>query len=347
MARFSGYATPSQVTAPGGVSIANRHTAIFLPIKIMARIFRDKQPGVAELIYKSYERDAGDWRRDHLGASVLGHRCDRYLWLSFRWALDPKHPGKLLKLFERGNREEIWITRDLRRAGFKIRAMDSDGKQYLVDNGPHLGGSVDGLITGLPDDPDETHILEIKTANRKSFTRLREKGVKSAQPRHAAQMQLYMLGLDIKNSLYVAICKDTDEIHAERVIFDEKKAVALRDKGVSIVEAVEPPDKLDKDFPPCVLTSKDGTRYPCDYFELCHGKAMPERNCRTCVGSTPTQEGTWHCSLPSMDTDLSPVEQREGCGKQISIPNIVNAVVVSVEDSITYQFDDGTQVTEE
>tara|TARA_R100000808_G_C2123199_1_gene134025 strand:+ start:301 stop:918 length:618 start_codon:yes stop_codon:yes gene_type:complete len=205
---------------------------------------------------------------------------------------------------------------------------------------------VDGLIQGLPDDPHETHILEIKTANRKNFDRVRDKGVKSSQPRHAAQMQLYMLGLGIKKALYVAICKDTDDIYAERVTFDEKKALALRDKGVRIVEADEPPARLDPDFPPCVLTSKDGTRYPCDFYELCHGTAMPERNCRTCVHSTTSSvETSWSCAATG--SELSPADQRTGCGSQMSIPPIVNAEVVSVEDSITYQFDDGTQVTEE
>jgi hypothetical protein len=316
----------------------------------MART-RDTQPDVAERIYQTYEDDAGDWRRDHLGASLIGHRCDRYLWLSFRWAADPKYAGKLLKLFERGNQEETWIVRDLRRAGFKIRVLDTDGKQFSVDNGPHLGGSVDGLIVGLSDDPHETHILEVKTSNRKNFDRLKDKGVKSAQPRHAAQMQFYMLGLGIKKALYVAICKDTDEIYAERLNFDEKKAVALRDKGTAIVNASDPPAKMDKDYPPCVLTSKDGTRYPCDFYELCHGKAMPERSCRTCVESTPCTnvdgDSTWICGL--LETQLDSEAQRKGCDLQLSIPPIVNAKVVSLlteEREVTYQFEDGTQEIE-
>ena len=36
--------------------------------------------------------------RPHMGCSQLGHPCDRWLWLSFRWAIQPQFPGRILRL---------------------------------------------------------------------------------------------------------------------------------------------------------------------------------------------------------------------------------------------------------
>jgi hypothetical protein len=37
--------------------------------------------------------------RPHLGCSTLGHPCDRWLWLSFRFAVKPTFPGRVLRMF--------------------------------------------------------------------------------------------------------------------------------------------------------------------------------------------------------------------------------------------------------
>ena len=41
---------------------------------------------IANLIDKKVE-EGQEAPRAHLGASLLGHPCDRYLWLMFRWAV--------------------------------------------------------------------------------------------------------------------------------------------------------------------------------------------------------------------------------------------------------------------
>jgi len=45
-----------------------------------------KDYSIQELIDKSHE-SRQEPPRSHLGASMLGHPCDRWLWLSFRWAV--------------------------------------------------------------------------------------------------------------------------------------------------------------------------------------------------------------------------------------------------------------------
>ena len=59
-----------------------------------------------ELLYKGYADRAKDFRRPHLGASVIGKECPRALWMDFRWASDPRFESRILRLFESGYKEE-------------------------------------------------------------------------------------------------------------------------------------------------------------------------------------------------------------------------------------------------
>jgi len=97
-----------------------------------------------------YEAKPQDFR-DHLGASLIGHSCNRYLWLTFRWAVMPKFEGRMLRLFNTGNREEIRIAEELRGIGVELYT-DEDGKQISVrDESGHFGGSVDGIGKNFPE----------------------------------------------------------------------------------------------------------------------------------------------------------------------------------------------------
>lgn len=299
-------------------------------------------PSSAEALHAAYEQRAEDWRRDHLGASIIGHECDRLLWLSFRWALAPEHKGKLLRLFARGQREEAWVVDDLRAAGFTVLDRDPEtGEQFRVRWG-HLGGSLDGRILGLLEAPKTEHVLEVKTFNKKQFEWLQKNGVKKAKPQHYTQMQVYMRGSGLDRAFYVAVCKDSDEIHSERVKLD----VAFADKAIAralaIIAAEQPAARLNPAAPPCVLVSKDGTRWPCQFFELCHGTAMPAKSCRTCISSEPWQDG-WVCVHKRQVLDGA--AQRSGCAEHVTIPGAVNAQVAAVDGRrVTFQFGDGSVV---
>lgn len=296
---------------------------------------------LAAAVLRSYE-GREDWRRYHLGASVIGHKCDRYVWLSHRWAADPKHPGRMLRLFERGKREEPWIVEDLRRVGVEVNA-DDGGAQFRADLPGHLGGSVDGVLpNGIPGD-ERPMILECKTHSAKSFARLVNKGVKAAKPEHWSQVQVYMHGRPEKATLYVAACKGTDDLHMVVIDYDEAKAADIVQRGHVLSVADAAPEKLDPDQPPCVLTSIDGTRWPCQYFELCHGKQTPDKSCRTCTSVTAMPDGGWHCDVYNFGP--CGADQREGCREWCPNPTAINADVVAVGDrTITVQFADGEQM---
>lgn len=315
-------------------------------------------PTTAAALFAAYEQRAAtappgsdaDWRRDHLGASLIGHDCDRFLWLAFRWAFAPRHEGRILRLFERGSREEAWVVSDLRAAGFDVSDRDPEtGEQWRVTfHGGHFGGGLDGLISGLLEASKALHVLEVKTHNAKSFAKLQKDGVKRSKPQHYAQMQVYMRGRELERAYYVAVCKDNDELFTERVKLDREFADSLIERARLVIEAAEPGPRHDREFPPCVYTTKEGERFPCQFFDLCHGDAvLPAKSCRTCVSATPALGGKWWCELH--EDARSPLEQRQACASHLSIPSIVNAQIASVDEEarrVVYVAADGSEVVD-
>ena len=164
---------------------------------------------IAALIDAAHEKRREEHEqafRPHMGASTLGEKCDRKLWLAFRWAVREQFPGRILRVFRRGNREEETVVEDLRAIGMKVRA--TGGEQTRVKFGSHVSGSIDGIITsGVPDAPKKAHVLEIKTHSKKSWEAVEKDGVEKSQPKHWVQMQVYMHGTGIDRALYVAVCK--------------------------------------------------------------------------------------------------------------------------------------------
>lgn len=253
--------------------------------------------------------------REHLGASVLGHACERWLWLSFRWAVIEQTEGRVLRLFRRGRREEAIVIEDLRAIGVDVLA--NAGEQDKVHLGGHLGGSVDGIIrSGLPEAPKTRHVLEIKTHGKKSFDALSRDGVEKSKPVHYAQMQVYMHGLGIDRALYVAVCKDDDRLHTERVKLDKDVAKSLIDRGRRIVasDRLPPPISTDPNWYQCKF---------CPAHDLCHGSKLTKQvNCRTCAHSTAKPDGTWRCE--AHEADGIPVDfQRVGCEDHVLHPDLV------------------------
>lgn len=253
--------------------------------------------------------------RPHMGASLLGHHCERWLWLNFRWAVIEKFPGRILRVFRRGHHEENWFVSDLKAIGVDITNTGDD--QSRVDLGCHVSGSIDGIIErGLPEAPKTRHIAEFKTHSKKSFDDLTKKGVEKSKPQHYAQMQVYMLGTGIDRAFYVAVNKDDDSLYTERVRLDKKIAGELVEKGKRLALAERIPE-------PCPGASPDW--YLCKWcaaFDFCHAEASTkEVNCRTCANSTPKEDGTWACERWA---DTIPTEaQYNGCDAHALHPDLV------------------------
>jgi len=287
-------------------------------------------------IYAAYEAERSDGFRDHLGASLIGKSCERALWYDFRWVTLVQFPGRILRLFETGNLEEARLVRNLRMTGATVLEVDPEsGRQWRVEaHGGHFGGSLDAVAIGLREAPKTWHVVEFKTHSAKSFRDLVARGVATSKPQHWAQMQIYMHLTDLSRALYMAVCKDTDALHVERVRADRPAAERLLDKARRVIGAKRPPSRI----------SEDPTWWECrfcDHRAVCHEGAVAESNCRTCLHSTAV-EGGWHCAR--LDRMLDGAAQRAGCGKHLFVPDLVPGEVADAgDDHVVYRMADGTE----
>lgn len=281
---------------------------------------------IQNLIDKVHERSQ-EGPRGHMGCSMLGHPCDRWLWLSFRMAVIEKFPGRILRLFRRGQDEEAKVVSDLRAIGLSVQKTGVN--QSRVDFGCHVSGSIDGIIEhGVPEAPKSKHILEIKTHGKKSFDDLVKNGVEKSKPQHFVQMQMYMAGMKIDRALYVAVCKDDDRIHTERVKLDKAVAQKAIDRGHRLA-------KEDRMPPPL---STDPTWFECRFcaaHEFCHKTQLTkEVNCRTCTNSTAREDSTWHCEQYDVTLDFE--NQKVGCEAHVLHPDLVPWPHKVVENVVTW-----------
>ena len=267
----------------------------------------------AAMIYAEYERrEADEAGRTYLGASILGHECERYLWLSFRWVAREQFSGRMLRLFSTGDHEEARLVHDLQSIGVTVSDRMPDGRQWSVSFcGGHGGGHLDAALLGVPEAPKTWHVGEFKTHNDKSFKELVAKGVRVAKPMHYAQMVIYagLTGMD--RMLYIAVNKNDDTIYTERLEHDSEECKRLMDRAARVIFASEPGAKLSNDaaFWKCKF---------CHFHGHCHGAAAPAASCRTCAHVTPERDGTWVCERHTIK--LSEDVQRQGCTEHRVIP---------------------------
>jgi hypothetical protein len=257
-----------------------------------------------------------------MGASTLGHSCDRWLWLSFRWAVIEQHDGRILRVFRRGLNEEATILSDLELAGVKIETTQAHYKF-----GGHVSGSADAIVSGVPEAPKTKHLAEFKTHSDKSFAQVEKSGVRKAKPMHWVQMQVYMLGAGLDRALYVAVNKNDDRLYIERVHYDAAAAQGAIERGRRISESDRMPEPV---------AGASAAWYECKFcpaHNFCHHTKMTtEVNCRTCAHSTAKPDGSWHCATWN---DVIPVPaQRNGCNSHVMHPDLVPWEIADSSDGI-------------
>lgn len=282
---------------------------------------------------------ADDGLRPHLGASLIGRDCERALWLTFRWARKQSHDARMLRLFARGQREEQVFIDLLRDAGIQVVDVDATtGRQFTFSAiGGHFGGSMDAACQGLPES-SVWHVVEMKTHGKKSFDELAKIGVKLAKPTHYDQMVCYMGWTGMTRALYMAVCKDDDRLHFERIDADPARFEILMAKAARIIAAAEPPERISEDagWYQCKL---------CEFHSLCHGTDVPLPTCRSCCHVTPELDGNarWFCTRHKQDLTAS--DQQEACQAHLFIPallkNFAEVMDASLpENWVEYQFKD-------
>src|SRR5690606_33276258 len=151
--------------------------------------------------------------------------------------------------------------------GCQVHDVDpSTGQQFRFKAvGGHFGGGIDGVALGVPEAPKTWHLVEFKTHNERSFTALLKEGVAKAKPEHEAQMQVYMHLASLTRAIYLAVNKNDDSLHAERIRYDKAAAERLLGKAERIIFAPEPLPGI----------SADPAFYKCKFCPaapVCHGQ---------------------------------------------------------------------------
>lgn len=244
-------------------------------------------------IFDWHAKNRKSGHRPHLGGSQIGNPCSRALWYMFRWCDQAEFDGRMIRLFETGDLEEDRFVKELRAIGVTVWERDPDtGKQvrFTAHDG-HFALSLDGVAEGVPDAPKKPHIVEMKTANEKSFRATKSKGVKEAKPQYWAQVQVGMHLSGIHNCLFLMKNKNDDDLYGERIKYDPAEAMQLIAKAGEVIWSDKPPEKLSND------PSFFGCKF-CDYHAVCHRGRPPEVNCRTCAHATPEKggDGAWSCA---------------------------------------------------
>jgi len=266
-------------------------------------------PGVASMVAKRISADIDMWAqktydtgpRSHLGGSLIGNDCLQYLWLHFRWVKHEKFPGRILRLFQRGHREEATFNEYLRGIGCQVWEFDDANaseadkgkKQYRISgSGGHFGGSLDGIVKLPPHyGIDEPMLLEYKTNGTGSgFNKLGDVGMPLAKPLHFAQTSTYGVAYGFRYCLYLNVNKNDDSMHIEIVKLNETLGRQQFAKAEKVITSQVPLGKIcaSPTMKPCNT---------CVYKEVCHNGEIPEKNCRSCVNAVPVDNAQWSCSL--------------------------------------------------
>lgn len=259
-------------------------------------------PGVLKLVARRVEsdldafviaEDAAEGPRKYLGASAIGDACSRRLWYSFRWVSFEQFDARMLRLFNRGHREEPEQIRRLRGAGFQVWDRDADGKQFRFSAiEGHFGGGNDGIGKFPPNYRiDDPFLLEFKTKGTGSgFEKLKEKGMILEAAQHWAQQCTYGVGFNVKYTMYISTNKNDDERHLELAKLNLQLGQQMLAKAESIIMSRFPMNKLSSD--PSHFQCKN-----CHFQKVCHFDAPYKKNCRSCKHSEPVHKSNWSCDV--------------------------------------------------
>lgn len=179
-------------------------------------------------------------QRNYVGGSILGTSCDAALWY------DIKHPvviddPRVNRIFDMGNLIEDYVIRLIEEAGITIHKRDSDGNQFGFIDTP-IAGHIDGVLIGIPES-SVPHLFENKSMNDSNFNKFKKEGLKNYSEKYWAQVQVYMHYMKLTRCLFVAMNKDNQELHFERVEYSEMEAVYYINRGKEIYAATERPPR--------------------------------------------------------------------------------------------------------
>lgn len=284
--------------------------------------------------------------RPRMGASGIGHPCERKLWYQFRWAMERQIEARGIRAIRSGHRGEAEMIEDLRKVpGIELWTRDPEGEQIgFTDLGDHFGGSIDGIIRGLIQAPVTPHVWECKVCNQKKFDELKKLKAKLGEkmalaqwdPIYFAQAQIYMHYMQLDRHYLTVATPGLRDVTSVRTEYDMEAAIRYVLKAARIMFSSAIPFKLSED--PSWYECKF-----CDFHDICHGTDFAAVNCRTCAHSTALTEkegGGWRCE--KFENVLTVDAQRDGCKAHLYHPHLVPGEPLdATQNEVTYLLRNG------
>ena len=303
-----------------------------------------KDPTLEAADHLLEEKASREKPRPYLGMSSIGESCSRKIWYRFRFAQKEKFNAQTLKNFEDGHRTEDLVINRLRIVeGLELVSMIGGSQIRVTDHDGHFSGHLDGTVQGLIQAPKNPHVFEVKCTSEKKFNEFKkivsQLGEKQAllkwNATYYGQAQMYMHYMGYNRHYIVIATAGGRDWTSARTEYNKEYALKLVAKAAKIIKTDKPPQKVSDspDWFEC--------RY-CSFSEICHQQEMPDRNCRTCLHSTPIENASWHCArfgkLISLD------EQIVGCPAQKLLPELVPGEIIEVtEKFIRYKLNNGSE----
>lgn len=215
-------------------------------------------------------------RRAYLGASAIGHECERSI--QFEYAGAPKEsdfPPATLRRFDSGHMGEELARAWFIDAGFElVQRNQRNGQRFrwtqLEDQ---FSGEPDGVFIGGPkiESVGYPAMWEHKYVGTKTFRDISKNGLKKARHGYWMQCQINMAYLELTEhpTVFTVTCGDDGQQLHHLIDYDPEGAQMTSDKAVRIVTATKGGDLLPRPF-------KDRTFYICKgcfFADRCWGMA--------------------------------------------------------------------------
>ena len=271
--------------------------------------------------------------RTHLGISEIGENCSRKLWYKFRWFAFEEFSGRMLRLFQRGHREEERYINYLEAIGCKVYRFYNPILNYHPESDDYFLSSQfepgDGLVedvTGLPRHEDEATKRGLK---RQQFRVAGVNGHYGGSCDGVVILPWYpdipfigefkthnaksFIGY-VNDGLVKSKPKHYDQMcgygyHMQiqyGLYFPENK----NDDDIQVTPIkldwnrgrqleLKAHDIITAKEPPQRISDNPSffeCKY-CTFTKHCHEQAIPQKNCRSCRMSEPVENAEWKCNL--------------------------------------------------
>lgn len=219
-------------------------------------------PTLAAMHAAVEDRGNSEPKRDYLGASILGHKCERFVWYNLNHA-EKSAPIEARGFYaiEDGHRTEQLVIERLRLiSGITVWDKDETGEQFGFKDG-RFSGHLDGVILGLLQAPKTPHVLEVKCCNEKKFNeliKLKDKhGEKAALEQwdytYYVQGMIYCGKMDIDRHYLLVATPGGRNIVSCRTDFNKDFYQSMLQKKDRIISSTQAPERISsyKEFYEC------------------------------------------------------------------------------------------------